>query len=338
MPCPASPPGICLLPALNWLHTLLLQTPYDDRLCFLLTRVRQWGKDLTPLWGCLTICPPLQQFYLPSITQSELSSLMSLKAWGRNRRSIKILPTCWYWLRRRQQGIGGMVFWPFGVNPCQARVCSKEEVVRKLTAWVSSGPNWPYAFVQLNKDTCHVPLPKEGHLGILPQGEADMTVYRRISQLEVCQLLTSGLQVAYPVGLNGHKEPVIISLPKSLANGLAGGKSMYLEIDIPQPSAKEPDQKASPFGRCSTIIISSPFKTAPPKLEREVSMTMEVRSLLSWVILDTSGHRSGNSMPKRPNPVVVLTPPPYKLKDLPKQVDTSSQMITQDNVKMVEAH
>ena len=30
------------------------------------------------------------------------------------------------------------------VNPCHARVCSVEEAVRKLTAWVSSGPNWPY--------------------------------------------------------------------------------------------------------------------------------------------------------------------------------------------------
>ena len=29
-----------------------------------------------------------------------------------------------------------------------------EEVVKELTAWVSSGPNWPYALVQLNKDTC----------------------------------------------------------------------------------------------------------------------------------------------------------------------------------------
>ena len=72
-----------------------------------------------------------------------------------------------------------------------------KEAVRELTAWVSSGPDWPYALVQLNEDTCHAPLPKEGHLGILPQGGTDMTACRRISQLEVCQLLTSGLQVAY---------------------------------------------------------------------------------------------------------------------------------------------
>ena len=67
-----------------------------------------------------------------------------------------------------------------------------EEVVRELTAWVSSGPNWPYILVQLHEDTCHVPLPKEGHLGILPQRGAEMTACGRISQLEVCQLLISG--------------------------------------------------------------------------------------------------------------------------------------------------
>ena len=40
------------------------------------------------------------------------------------------------------------------VNPCQARVCSMEEAVRELTAWVSSGPDWLHALVQLNEDTC----------------------------------------------------------------------------------------------------------------------------------------------------------------------------------------
>ena len=48
------------------------------------------------------------------------------------------------------------------VDLSQARVSTVEEAVRQLTALVSSGPNWPYALVQLNKDTCHVPLPREG--------------------------------------------------------------------------------------------------------------------------------------------------------------------------------
>ena len=183
-----------------------------------------------------------------------------------------------------------------------------------------------------------MPLPKEGDLGILPQGGADLTTCRRISQLEVCRLLVSGLQVNHPVGLNGHEEPIITSLPESLANSvsLTRGISVYLEIDIPQPMAEEPDWKALPIGRCSTIIITSTLKTTPLKLEREVSMTMEVRSLLSWVMLHTSGHGSGNLTPKRPNPVVILTPPPHKLKELPKPVDTSSQVSTLDDVEMAE--
>ena len=191
----------------------------------------------------------------------------------------------------------------------------------------------------LKEDTCHAPLPKEGHLGILPEGGTNSTACRRISQLEVHQLLISSLQVAYPVGMNGHKDPIIISLPESLANGisLTWGGSIYLEVHIPQLMAEEPDQKASPLGGHSFILIASPLKTTLPKPEREVSMTMEVRSLLSWVILDTSCHVSGNSTPKRPNPVVILTPPPQKLRDLSRLVETLSQVSTQDDGEMAEA-
>ena len=260
----------------------------------------RWGKEMALLWGSLTICPPLQQFHIPSITLVELSSLTSLKAWGEKQRIFHDNTFLLILAEEEATGdrrYGLSTIW---VNPCQARAHSTEEAVRELTAWVSSGPDWPYALVQLHEDTHHVPLPKEEHLGILPQGGAEMTACRRISQLEVCQLLISGLQVAYPVGLNGCEEPIITSLPESLANGisLTGGKSIYLEIDIPQSMAKEPDWKALPIGECFTIIITIPHKTTPSKSEGEFSMTMEVRSLLSRAMLDTSGHGSGNSTQK----------------------------------------
>ena len=144
-----------------------------------------------------------------------------------------------------------------------------EEAVGKLTTWVSSGPNWPYDLVQLHKGTCHAPLPKEGHLGILPQRGAELTPYGQISQLEVCQLLISSPQVTYPIGLNGHEEPIITSLPESLANGvsLTGGKSVYLEIDIPQSLAEELDWKVPPIGELSAAIIASPI-SPPPKNQK----------------------------------------------------------------------
>ena len=117
-----------------------------------------------------------------------------------------------------------------------------------------------------------MPLPKEGHLDILPQGGTEMTACGRISQLEVHQLLISGLQVAYPIGLNGNEEPIITSLPEPLTIGisLTGGKSIYLEIDIPQSMAEELDPKAPPIGKHSTIVIASPHKTSPPNQERSV--------------------------------------------------------------------
>ena len=65
-------------------------------------------------------------------------------------------------------------------------------------------------------------------------------------------------------------------------------------------------------------------------------MTMEVRNLLSQVMLDTSGHGSRNSTLRRPNPVVILTSPPHKPKELLHPGDTLSQASTQDDAKMVE--
>ena len=195
------------------------------------------------LWGSLTIYPPLQQFHISSLTPADLSSLTSFNAWEEKQKichNITFLLVLDEEEATGDRKYGLSTIW---VNPCQARVCSMEEAVGELTAWVSSGPDWPYALVQLHEDTCHAPLPKEGHLGILPQRGAEMTACGRISQMEVHQLLASGLQVDYPVGLNGHDEPIITSLPESLANGisLTRGESIYLEIDIPQSLAEEPD-------------------------------------------------------------------------------------------------
>ena len=42
----------------------------------------QWGDALQSIWGCHTTCRLLRSFHTTSITQSELSSLTGLKAWG----------------------------------------------------------------------------------------------------------------------------------------------------------------------------------------------------------------------------------------------------------------
>ena len=156
------------------------------------------------------------------------------------------------------------------VNPCQARVPSMEEEVGKLTAWASRGPYWPYTLVQLHKGAHHVPLPQEGHFGILPHRGAEATPCRQISQLEVCKLLITCPQVIYPIGLNGCNEPITTSLPELLASSisLTTGKPVYLEIDIPPSPVEELDQKVLPLGKVSTIMIASPHKSTPKNRRR----------------------------------------------------------------------
>ena len=156
----------------------LLQTSYNDRLHLLFSRGRQVGEGDGLNVG-ESPSTPTTTVHIPSLTPAELSSLTSLKAWGEKQRICHNITFLLVLAEEEATGdkkYGISTIW---VNPCQA-----------------SGPNWPYALVQFHEDTHHVPLPKEGHLGILPQRGAETTPCGRISQLEVCQLLISGWQVA----------------------------------------------------------------------------------------------------------------------------------------------
>ena len=118
---------------------------------------------------------------IPSLTPVELFSLTGLKAWGEKQKACHDLTFLLVQAEEEATGDGKYGLLTIWVNPCQARVPSMEETVGKLTAWVSSGPDWPYTLVQLHKGTHHAPFPKEGHLGILPQGGAEATPCRQIS-------------------------------------------------------------------------------------------------------------------------------------------------------------
>ena len=172
----------------------------------------QWGEAFQSLLGCLDICPLLNQFHVTSITHSGFSSLTSLKAWGD---AEKFCSDVTFLLALTEEGaVGDRVYglsmiW---VNSYQARVSTMEEAVKKLTALVSTGPGWSYTLVWLNGDVYHAPFPREGHLSDLVEGGTSSATCRRLSQLEVCQLLSLSSQVIYQVGLNRCEVPVIASL------------------------------------------------------------------------------------------------------------------------------
>ena len=110
-----------------------------------------------------------------------------------------------------------------------------EEAVGMLSACISSGSDWPYALAQLYEGSNHTPLPKDKHIGILPQGKVEVSPYGQNSQLKVCQLLSARPQVVYLVSLNGGDQLVTITLPELLhrSSSITTGEHPHMRIDIP---------------------------------------------------------------------------------------------------------
>ena len=205
-----------------------------------------------------------------------------------------------------------------------------EEAVETLAACPSSRTNWPYVLAQLYAGSHHTPLPKDKHLGILPQEKVEETSCGQISQLDIHQLLSAGPQVVYPTGLNGQDEPVIITLAEMLSSGISiiASKHLYLEIDIP-PMEKS-DTKALPIGKASIIQTTNPCKSSS-KLEG--SMATEVNDLLDQAIMEVSSCESEQSSLGKITTVVVIMSPPQKSEVSLQPIDTSSQT----SVKEAEA-
>ena len=298
---------------------------------FFMEKADRWVKDMASLWGNLNICPQLHWLKLPCHTLVELSSVSSLKVWGDIQKPCHDIAYLLVGVEnaRKERHYGISIVW---VNPNQVRAATMEEAVKELTTCPSSGADWPYTLAWLYEGPHHAPLPKDGHLGILPQRGVEETPCGWISQLEVCQLLAAGPQIIYPVGLNGHDDPIITTLIELLASSvsLTANKYIHFGIDIPSPPVEELDQKILPLGKVSTILIASPCKSSP-KLEG--SMTTEVSNLLSQAVLEVSSCESEHSSPRRPTPVVVLTTSHQKPEGQLWLVDTSCQA----SVKEAEA-
>ena len=143
-----------------------------------------------------------------------------------------------------------------------------------------------------------------------------------ISQLDVCQLLSTGSQVVYPSGLNGHNEPVITTLPELLNSGISIITSKHPYLEINTPPKEESDTKVLPIGEASIIQTTNPHKST---LKLEGSMTTEVNDLLDQAIMEASSCESKHSSLGKITTAVVTTSPPQKSEDSVPPIDTSSQ-------------
>ena len=150
----------------------------------------RWGDSMKTLWGNLSICPTIDYIELPYHMVGELLSISCLKILGN---TLKPHSGMAYFLVRAgdapdAEGYGMALVW---ISPHQAWASMMEEALGMLLTWTSSGPDWLYVLVQLYEKANHAQLPKDKHLGVLPQGKAESPI-GQISQLEICQLLSAG--------------------------------------------------------------------------------------------------------------------------------------------------
>ena len=136
------------------------------------------------------------------------------------------------------------------ISPLQARVFSMVEALEMLSSLTFEGSDWPYILIQLYEGANHMPLPKDKHICILPQEKVE-SPSGQISQLKICQLLSAGPSVVFPIELNGGNQSVTIDLPKSLHTGssVTTDEYPYIEVNIPMPIPEEQDCASLPLGR-----------------------------------------------------------------------------------------
>ena len=217
-------------------------------------------------------------------------------------------------------------------HPYQAHLSSLDEAAKKLTLLISLGNNWAYAFVQLNGDAQHVPIPKEGHLITMIDGTPSRNACRHLCQLEVHNLSQYGDHVVYPEGLNGSLELVQTSLSGPLLWGQdalddSTHEPSFLLVGLSQVTLGYYMPKAPAPHRTSTL--SSPTHLAMeylPKTYSHICMTSEVQELLSWAMLDTSTQALGDSTPERLMSAALGASPSARTEDSSMPVATSSQL------------
>ena len=180
------------------------------------------------------------------------------------------------------------------INSCQARTFLVVEALEMLSSFDPEGSDWPYVLIQLYEGTNHMPLPKDRHVCVLPQGEAE-SPSGWISQLKICCLLSAGPLVVFPTELNWGDHSVTINLPKSLHTGcsVTSDEYPYIEVNIPTPVPEEQGSTSLPLGRKHNTPT-----TPQPKIpwKPRVTLMAEVNKLIDWGMMDNYDQESEHSI------------------------------------------
>ena len=292
---------------------------------FFMERVDRWGNSMQALWGSLGICPPIDHIGLPHHMVEELHSISHLKIWG----DVQTLHHGMAYLLVRvddtsKAGTYSMaIVW---ISSLQARVFLMVEALEMLSSLTSKGSNWPYVLIQLYEGANHMPLPEDRHICILPQEKVE-SPGGWISQLKICQLLSTGPSVVFPIELNGGNQLVTIDLPESLHTGssVTTDEYPYIKVNIPTSILEEQDCNSLPLGRKhDTTTITQPKAPWKPR----ITLTVEVNNLIDWGMMDNYDQESEHSITAEAPATEADASQPLKMETSVLTLDTSSQAST----------
>ena len=179
-----------------------------------------------------------------------------------------------------------------------------------------------------------MPLPKDGHLCVLPQGEAE-SPSGWISQLKICQLLSARLSVVFPMELNQGNQSVTIDLHESLHMGssVITDKYPYIEVNIPTLVPEEQGNTNSPLGeKCDTATADQPKTSWKPR----ITLLAEVNGLIGQGVMDDYDQELEHSTTVEVPSAEVVTSSPSKREKPVLLLDTHSQTSVAETEASVE--
>ena len=222
------------------------------------------------------------------------------------------------------------------IDSHQARMVLMGEALESLSSLTSKGSNWPYVLIQLYEGANHMPLPKDRHICVLPQGEVG-SPSEQISQLKICQLLSDGPLVVFPMELNRGNQSVTIDLPKSLHTGssITTDEYPYIEVNIPTLVLEEQGHANFPLGKKQDSATANLSKTP---WKPRITLIAEMNDLIDRGMTDNYDQESEHSAMAEVPSTEVDTSPPLKREKPVLLLDTHSQTSAAETEASMESN
>ena len=302
---------------------------------FFKERADRWGDSMKALWGSLGICPPTDHIGLPHHMAGELYSIGCLKVWGDAQKLHLGMAYLLVWVDDTSEA-GNYSIAIVWIDSCQARMVSMGEALEALSSLTTEGSDWPYVLIQLYKGANHTPLPKDRHVCVLPQGEAE-SPSGKISQLKVCQLLSTGPSVVFPSELNGGNQSVIIDLPESLHSGssVITDEYPYIEVNIPTLVPEEQGNANLPPGKKHDTATANQPKTP---WKPRITLSAEVHNLIDRGLMDNYDQELEHSTAVEVPSTEADSLPPLKMEKPVLLLDTHSQASVAETEASMESN